>query len=194
MYIGHFRLIHVFATLFFVMLFSGSCIFSPKKDNGGTVENGKWEKPVSPDKVLNNLKVAFNDKNIEFYRNCLHDNYYYVSQSETDSLDIRWSKSEDVRIVENVMNGCNKFVFTAVQNSQIEEYGKNCTNIPVGATIVEEHPDEMWLVINYTVDMEIFTKTYGDIEVNQYMEFKFVKDSEGLYSIIQWNDLSNLSN
>ena len=83
-------------------------------------------------------------------------------------------------------------VFQAVQNSIYEEYGKNCTDIPDGAVVVEDHPNEMWTVVNYIVDMEIFTKTIGDYRVHQYMEFKFLKDSVTKeYSIILWNDLTN---
>jgi hypothetical protein len=191
MYIGRTRITRICAVLSLVLLFSGACIFSPTKDKPVSGPGGKVEIPTTPEKVLNNLKLAFDDENIEYYRNCLNDNYFYVSRSEVDTLDIRWSKSEDVQIVEKVMKGSSKFVFNAVQNAQIEEYGKNCPNIPVGATVVDEHPNEMWLVINYTVDMEIFTKSFGDINVHQFMEFKFVKDAEGLYSIIQWNDLTN---
>jgi hypothetical protein len=183
------------AVLFLVVLFSGSCIFSPNKGKDEPITGGTWQDPKTPDNVLNNLKVAFETSNIEFYRKCLHDNYFYVSQSETDSLDLRWSKSEDVQIVENVMKGSTKFIFNAAQNSEREEYGKNYPDIPVGATIVDDHPNEMWLVINYTVRMQIYTKSYGDITVDQYMEFKFVQDpTTKMYSIIQWNDLSNLTN
>ena len=192
MYIGCNKIGRACAALFLILLFSGACIFSPKKDDPDPNPGGKWEEPTTPEKVLNNLKLAFNEQNIEFYRKCLHNNYYYVAKSETDDPDIRWSKSEDVRIVENVMNGSNKFIFTAYKNSQIEEYGKDYPNRPDGATYVDEHPDEMWLVINYTVYMEIFTKSYGEMAVDQFMEFKFVQDPQTkLYSIIEWNDLTN---
>ena len=192
MNIGHIRFARIWVVLCLGILFSGACIFSPKKDDPGIDTPGKVEIPTTPEKVVNNLKLAFSDQNIEYYRNCLHDNYFYLCKSEVDTLDIRWNKSEDVQIVENVMKGSKKFIFTAFQNTQIEEYGDKCLNIPDGATISYDHPNEMWLVINYTVDMEIFTKSYGDINVHQFMEFKFVKDPKtNLYSIIQWNDLTN---
>jgi hypothetical protein len=109
-----------------------------------------------------------------------------------DNIDIRWSKSEDVRIIENLMNGSFKVVFNAVQNSVLEEYGKDCENIPDGAIVVPEHPNEMWLVVNYIVDIEVDTKEKGDFTVHQFMEFKFVKDPKtNLYAIVLWNDLTN---
>ncbi len=191
MCIGRTRVTRNIAVLFMVLLFSGSCIFSPKPSDDDPVNiDPKWEEPKTPENVLNNLKKAFELDNIEFYRKCLHDNYFYVSKSDIDSLAIRWNKSEDVQIVENIMKGSNKFIFTAQENAQYEEYGENCPNIPMGALQTNKHPNEMWLVINYTVDMEIFTKSYGDINVHQFMEFKFVK-KDSLYSIIEWNDLTN---
>ena len=183
--------IRVSCAVLLAALISGSCVFSPKSENPGPSPKGKWEEPTSPDKVVNNLKVAFDELNNEFYRDCLHDNYYYLSRSEVDNIDIRWSKSEDVRIVENLMKGSTKFVFNADQNSIHEEYGKDC-EYPDGAVVVPEHPNEMWLVVNYTVDMEIFTKSFGEYNVHQFMEFKFVKDPKtNLYSIVLWNDLTN---
>ncbi len=174
-------------------LISGSCVFSPKSENPGPLPQGKWEDPTSPDKVVNNLKVAFDELNIDFYRDCLNDNYNYLSRSEVDNIDLRWSKSEDVRIVENLMTGSFKVVFTTGQNSFHEEYGEDCTDIPDGAVVVPEHKNEMWLVVNYTVDIEVDTKLKGDFIVHQFMEFKFVKDPKtNLYSIVLWNDLTNL--
>jgi hypothetical protein len=171
---------------------AGSCVFSPKSEDSEPSENGKWQTPTSPDKVLGNLKLAFDDLNIEFYRDCLNSNYFYLSRSETDNVDIRWSKSEDVSTVENLMSGSFKVVFTAVQNSVHEEYGKDYSDIPDGAIVVPDHPTELWMVIDYLVDMEIDTKTKGDFTVHQYMEFKYLKDPKTkLYSIILWNDLTN---
>ena len=175
-----------------VMVISTSCIFSPKPENGGENPTGKWEEPVSPEKVVSNLKLAFDELDVEFYRKCLNDNYFYLSRSEVGDIDIRWNKSEDVSTVDNIMKGCTKFVFQAIENSTHEEYGENYPDIPDGAVVVEDHPNEMWVVVNYIVDMEIFTKTFGDYRVHQYMEFKFLKDPvTKQYSIILWNDLSN---
>ena len=185
--------VRVYYAILCAALLSGSCIFSPRSESPEPSPEGKWEEPTSPDKVVNNLKVAFDELNIEFYRNCLNDNYFYLSRSEVDNIDIRWSKSEDVRIVENVMRGSTKFVFTAVQNSIQEEYGKDYGDIPDGAVVVPEHPNEMWLVVNYIVDMDIFTKSFGEYNVHQFMEFKFVKDPKtNRYTIVLWNDLTNL--
>jgi hypothetical protein len=184
--------IYIMAAL--VALLSGSCVFSPKSEDPDPGPAGKWVDPTAPDKVINNLKVAFDDLNIEFYRNCLHANYFYLSRSETDNIDIRWSKSEDVSTVTNIMEGSTKFVFNAEKNSEHEEYGKDYPpdQIPEGAVIVDDHPTEKWLVVNYTVDMEIFTKSYGEYNIHQFMEFKFFQDPvTKLYSIILWNDLTN---
>jgi hypothetical protein len=177
--------------IFLTALIAGSCIFSPKKDSGQNTGGGQILTPSTPDNVVNNLKVAFQQLNINFYRDTLHDNYFYTSKSTTDTLDIRFSKSEDVRVIENVMNNCTSFVFTSSEYGSMEEWGKDVPNPPNGAIVVDEHPSEVWLVKTYLIDMDIFTKTYGDFKIHQLMEFKFVQNPQSkLYSIIQWNDLT----
>lgn len=194
MKLGRASVTRVCAVLLLIpVLIGSSCIFSPKEDDDHIDPGpGPIVKQISPEAVINNLKESFNQLNIEYYRNCLNDNYFYLSRSEVDDLDIRWSKSEDVQVVENIMKGSTKFVFTAVENSRIEEYGKEYPDIPSGAVVVPEHPTEKWLVINYTVDMEIFTREKGDLNVHQFMEFKFRQDPDSkLWSIVLWNDLTN---
>jgi hypothetical protein len=182
----------IFIISLVVALVSGSCIFSPKKDSGGNLPTGQIETPTSPEKVVNNLKVSFQQLNINFYRDCLHDNYFYESKSDTDTLDIRLSKSEDVRTVERIMNNCTSFVFNSSDVNSYDEYGKDVADPPSGAIIVDDHPNEVWLVKTYLIDMGIFTKTYGDFSIHQLMEFKFVQNpANKLYSIIQWNDRTN---
>jgi hypothetical protein len=186
--------IKVYMMAALVALLSGSCVFSPKSEDPDPGPGGKWEDPTTPDKVINNLKVAFDNLDINKYRDCLHNNYFYTSPSTTDNPDIRWSKSEDVSTVGNVMTGSKNFVFTAVENSRHEEYGKDYPpdQIPEGAVVVDDHPTEKWVVVNYTVDMEIMTKEHGEYDVHQFMEFKFLQDpASKLYSIILWNDLTS---
>ncbi len=194
MKLGNTHVTHSIAVFLLIAFGTASCIFSPQKEDDNSIVVGKWETPTSPDKVLNNLKLAFDDLNPEFYRNCLHDNYFYVSPSAVDTPDIRWSKSEDVSVIENLMKGTTKFVFNAIENSRYLEYGINYPEIPEGATVVQEHPNEVWTVITYTVDMDIFTRSFGDMNVHQFMQFKFFQDpkNDNLWSIILWNDLTNL--
>jgi hypothetical protein len=190
MKLGRTSVIRLLAVLFLVVFTSGSCIFSPKEEKNGPTLPGKWQEPQTPDKVLHNLKLALDELNMEYYRNCLHDNYFYESPSALpDEPPIRWSKSEDVSVIGNLMKGTTKFVFNAIENSRTLEYGIDYPDIPVGATVVEDHPTEVWTVINYTVDMEIFTKSFGDLNVHQYMDFKFRQDpNTKLWSIILWYD------
>jgi hypothetical protein len=181
--------LYIVLMAFLIILYANSCIFSPKKSDIPTTDV-KIEKPVSPEKVVNNLKVAFQDLNINFYRDCLNDNYFYESKSETDTLDIRFSKSEDVRVIENIMKNCTSFVFNSSEQGSFEEWGRDVPNPPNFAVIVDEHPNEVWLVKTYLIDMDLITKTYGDFKIHQLMELKFIQDSSQLYSIIQWNDLT----
>ncbi len=186
------RVTRICAVLVLLSLIIGACIFSPDKGNETIQADNRIKVAASPDSVVHNLKVAFDQLDVEVYRNCLNDNYFYVSRSEVDDQEIRWNKSEDVRVVENVINGSTKFVFQAVEHSRYLEYGENCPDKPQGASISPDHPDEIWTIIRYTVDMQIFTKQHGDIEVHQFMDFKFREDQNGLWSIVEWNDMTNM--
>jgi hypothetical protein len=173
----------------FLLCNVNSCIFSPKTGEKGTTPTGQWETPTTPRKVVNNLQVAFDRRDVNLYERCLHENYFYISPSYIDSLDINWPRSDDVRAVENVMNNCTKIVFTPLEISIVEEYGKDVPNIPDGKTIVDDHPTEIWWVCTYYVTMDVFTKDYGEMLVKQDMKYKMVEDTAThYYSIIRWID------
>ena len=188
---------HIALTVFVILLFSASlsCIFSPKTGKKDSQPVGQWVEPTTPRKVINNLQVSFNLRDIDFYERCLHENYFYRSPSDIDSLDLYWSRSEDVQTVGNIMRGCREFIFNSSEINIYEEYGKNVPDKPDGAKLDEndEHPDEIWYICAYYITMDIFTLNFGDFKVQQDMIFKMVENPEThLFSIIRWVDLNPL--
>ena len=175
-----------------VLFWTGSCIFSPKKDSDEKpIDSGVFQEPTKARTVIDNLRVSFSHLEPDWYEQCLHENYYYEVPSKTDELDIRWSRSDEMRIIRKMFADCTAFVFTANEISSYKEWGISVPDIPDGAEVVTDHPDEVWYVFNYTIDMDIFTKTFGDFKVHQVMQFKMVLDSEtGYYSIIRWIDIT----
>jgi hypothetical protein len=172
-----------------LITFFFSCIFAPKEGQKIINPPGKWQEPITPGKVIENLKVAFSNLDIDFYERCLHEDYYYESPSQIDSLNVEsWSRSTDVLLVEKIFDDCTTFVFTPSFVSLEKEYGINIPDIPQGEKISDEHPDEIWYIYNYDISMDMYLKSYGDIKVQQFMKFVMVMDSEGLWSIIRWID------
>ena len=171
---------------------TSSCIFSPKKGSGEKPpDNGVFQKPTQARTVIDNLQVSFSHLEPDWYEQCLHENFFYEVPSKTDELDIRWPRSDDMRIIRNMFDDCTTFVFNGSEISSYREWGKDVPDIPDGAEVVTEHPDEVWYVYNYMIDMDIFTKTYGNFKVYQDMQFKMVKDTlTGYYSIIRWIDIT----
>ena len=182
--------------LVIIFTMSLSCIFSPKSGKKSNTANVKWENPTTPRKVINNLQVSFSELDIDFFERCLHENYYYRSPSDIDSLDIYWSRSEDVSAVRGVMNVSREIIFTPSEINIYEEYGKNVPDKPDGAKLDEmgEHPNDIWYICNYYITMDIFAGDYGDFKVQQDMKFKIVEAPEThLYSIIRWVDDEQLT-
>jgi len=168
-----------------------SCIFSPKTGKKKSPPTPQWLDPISPRNVINNLQVAFNLRDIDFFERCLHENYYYISPSQTDSLNIQWPRSDDILAVKGVMEKSREIIFTPSEINIYEEYGANVPNIPETAVLEtdDEHPDDIWWICDYYITIDIFTNDYGDFKAQQDMKFKMIEDTETkLYSIIQWYD------
>ena len=185
--------LHFIVSSFIVFVFtcSLSCIFSPKTGKKGSQPEGQWVDPTTPRKVVNNLQVAFNQLDIDFFERCLHENYFYRSPSNIDSLDIAWPRSEDVRIVGNIMKDCREIIFIPSEISIYEEYGSNRTDRPEDAALdtQNEHPDDIWYICSYYITMDLFSNTFGNLKVQQDMKFKMVENPEThRYSIIRWLD------
>lgn len=171
----------------------GSCIFSPKEGKKTDPPKPLWEDPINPGAVISNLEVAFNNKDIDFYEKCMHKDYYWMSPSQTDSLPESWPLTTDLRVVKDVFADAISFEFIANQNSFSVEYGSNMENIPPGSQVSEEHPNSIWYKYNYSITMHINLKTYGEMQVNQYMTFVMVEEPKGYWSIIRWIDSTDLS-
>ncbi|MFC1560996.1 hypothetical protein ACFL4V_00810 [Candidatus Latescibacterota bacterium] len=183
-----------FLALCFLFVLSFSCIFAPKEGKNNVSDTtGKWQDPIAPAIVIENLKVAFNDRDIDFYERCLHVDYFYESLSEIDSLDVSWSRSTDVRVMQNLFDDCIAFVFTPSSSSLIKEYGINIPDKPDGALVSDEHPDEIWYIYNYDITMDLTFKTYGEMKVHQFMKFVMVESPENHWSIIRWIDETSLT-
>ena len=175
-------------------ILSSSCIFAPKEGEKKVSDTtGKWQDPILPAIVIENLKVAFNDRDIDFYERCLHEDYFYESPSEIDSLDVSWSRSTDVSVMQKLFDDCIAFVFMPSSSSLIIEYGINIPDKPDGALVSEEHPDEKWYIYNYDITMDLMFKTYGEMKVHQFMKFVMVESPENHWSIIRWIDETSLT-
>ncbi len=179
-----------FVSIIVISVLLQSCIFSPDKGNDEQPpDNRVFVDPTTPKLVIQNIEVSFNQLEYNWYERCLHENFFWESPSKVDELDLRWGRTEEVQVIENLLADCTQFIFTASEISSYEEWGSNLDNIPQGYPVSEEHPNEVWYVYNYLVTMDIFTKTYGDFQVRQDMKFKIVQDAETkLYSIIRWID------
>ena len=68
MKVEHYKNIaQIILSIVLILGLSFSCIFSPKEGHKKQNPPGKWQEPMTPDIVVENLKVAFNYLDIDFY-------------------------------------------------------------------------------------------------------------------------------
>ncbi|MCD6170244.1 MAG: hypothetical protein J7J76_06850 [Candidatus Latescibacteria bacterium] len=148
---------------------------------------------TTPENVINNLIYAMTNRDIEVYEDCLDEDYWYhsppVFPDDPESfLDL--SKDDDVTIVRRIFGLDPTYDRPGFQVIEFTFYhGK--PQIELGEDKPEEHPDENWVVFEGTVDMYLYsdeTKEHGH-HVNQTMIYKLREDSEGMWTIIRWEDV-----
>jgi hypothetical protein len=191
-FIKRFFPLALFSVLICALL--GSCVFSPKEGKKTDAPKPLWEDPVNPGAVINNLQVAFYNRDIDFYEKCLHKDFYYYCPSETDSLPEYYPLSDELYVMKKIFNEAVSFELVANQNTSYVEYGSNIQDIPQGERISTEHPNSIWWYFNYSITMNMTFKTKGEWEVqNEFMTFVMVEEPKGHWSIVRWNETTNLS-
>jgi hypothetical protein len=152
-------------------------------------------KPLtSPENVFYELNYAMNQKEIEPYEDVLDDDYLFISESQTDTLDCRFPKTEDVRIVGIIFDYFDIVRYELMETgAQWTEYGSNIP--PEGAMdISDEHPDENWEVFRRPVTMDLLDETKTDgwyIDSNFEFKMRKLKDTktgEQIWKIVRWEE------
>ena len=112
------RIVMLIVIIFFTTYVS--CIFSPKTGKKESTPTPQWLDPTSPRNVINNLQVAFNLRDIDFFERCLHENYYYISPSQTDS-DVRVVHISSSGLVANTTSDAyGDYIFTDIPNGNYQ--------------------------------------------------------------------------
>ncbi|MCP4798580.1 MAG: hypothetical protein GY893_01360 [bacterium] len=98
--------------LAFIALFSlTGCIFSPDDDTGPPPGNEppEYDPPYTKEQVLTNLKIAYEEMDINGYRDCLHPDYKFLFiPEEGDQLGIPngyFERAEDLEVMERTFSG-----------------------------------------------------------------------------------------
>ena len=167
---------------------SFSCVFSPSEGKRNTTTTGKWEDPVTPSAVFRNMEMALTNHDIDFYEKCLHKDYYYLAPSDVDSLDERWSRSDEIKVMTLLFDDTIRCDFRASYLSVEKEYGSNIPDIPEGAIVSDEHKDQIWYKYNYDITMYWNFKSHGEFQVQQFFQIVMVEEPKGQWSIIRWID------
>ncbi len=134
---------------------------------------------TSPDNVFYELNYAMNQKDIEIYEDVLDDAYLFISESQIDTLDCNFGKTEDVTLTGRVFDYYETVEYELMETgAHWIEYGINVA--PEGATdISEDHPDENWEVFRRPVTMYLLDEsgTEGWF-VQSDFEFKMRKQKD----------------
>ncbi len=90
------------AGLVFTVLAGGGCIFSPQNDDDPPPPPDSeivW--PDTPEKLMENFKIAYSGMEIDDYRDILHADYKFVFANGLGT----WERDDDLRSTENMFAG-----------------------------------------------------------------------------------------
>ena len=126
---------------------------------------------TSPENVFHELDYAMNQKDIEIYEDVLDDAYLFISESQIDTLDCNFGKTEDVTLTGRDFNYFYKveYELMGIGGQQWIEYGSES----------EEHPDEDWEVFRRPVTMDLLDESGTEgYYIQSDFEFKMRKQKD----------------
>jgi len=98
--------------LAFIALFSlTGCIFSPDDDTGPPPGNEppEYQFPDTKEKALENFKIAYEEMDINGYRDCLHPDFKFVftteDQAQYEIPNAYFERAEDLEVMERTFSG-----------------------------------------------------------------------------------------
>jgi hypothetical protein len=104
---NHTRHLSCLAALAALVLLAGGCIFSPDPDDGAPPPPITYPFPDTAQKLMTNFKTAYDQMNIDEYRNALHTGYIFVFADGSPVAPTTgiYTREEDLQSTTRMFNG-----------------------------------------------------------------------------------------
>ncbi len=175
----------VFATVVTLVLAGSACLFAP---DGGTGGSSEYYSPVdTPQKLLDNFKLAYTTKNLDAYMDCLHEEFEFMllevdweDYTGNGEIDQSWGRDIEEDMTANMFasSEAETIELTLEGNTETIWYGDS-----TGVTLQLVRSFD--LKVYYWDDEEI----KGFHAVGQAV-FLCKPNADGDYQIWRWEDQS----
>ncbi len=174
------------------------CIFSPeeKKPPEGCDDCGSiFEELTSPENVLLNLELAYDEQNLNEYKKILDPDFTFFFDpgdvnDPTDPTPQQWGVAEEEQSASNMFNGVPNGEGFAIVDIDLDLVMANLNWID---TTPEDFPDETWKTA--TVDYSFSIAATQDLTfINSggaKAQFTVRPQSDGTWKLVEWQDIAS---
>lgn len=144
--------------------------------------------------VMDNLQRAFNESDEVLYESVIDDGFWFTETDCQGELVLANGKEEELDIMFGSRDGSELGIFDLYRNiewsfQQSQRYTELGRDFPEAFEgDPDGHPDEDWEVFRGRVEILLLEAENEGFRVDQVMEFKMRKGSDGLWRIVRWID------
>ncbi|HOD55358.1 MAG TPA: hypothetical protein PKJ08_12595 [Candidatus Cloacimonadota bacterium] len=144
--------------------------------------------PNSPDNVLRNLSLAYNQKDIDLYKSCLSKSFrFQIIGSDVQTIGVDWwGFEQEVEYHTNLFSkGSSNGLFNSPDNILLN------LEIPPQTTWINDNQigHENWIIISCPFFLHLYYNDTTDISATGYARF-YLKQEDGRWVIAIWVDES----
>ncbi|HPY95835.1 MAG TPA: hypothetical protein PL063_01335 [Candidatus Cloacimonadota bacterium] len=178
------------AIVLFIALFTLSCEnpFNPGIENKQNNPETLGYPPTTPDNVLRNLTLAYNQKDIELYKSCLSKSFrFQILNSDISAVGVDWwGFEQEVEYHTNLFSkGSSDGSFASPDNILLT------LEIPPQSSWINDNQigHENWVIILCPFYLHLYYNYSSDITAIGYARF-YLKQEAGRWVIAIWVDES----
>lgn len=177
-------------TIFIIISISGcSNPFNPSLKEHNDYRDSIYS-PDSPENVLRNLMLAYNQKDIDLYKSCLDKEFRFhvVSQQAPEIGQDWWGYEQEIEFHNNLFSkGSSDGRHSAPNNIFLN------LEIPPASLWQKDNQvgHENWIIISCPFYLQLSYSGRTDIVANGFAKFH-LKPSQGKWHIAIWVDESNI--
>ncbi len=157
----------------------GCDLFATREPEMSSGEGSQWERPTSPEIIVDNLEVAFENAIFNDYRRALTDDFAF-EPDESDRFDMDtterpgeevyegWDRDVELTTAETIALASDSLFVTLVQFDDIDVDGKRRLKYDYTLEVfssgeVSAHVGEAWFLIRQEANGDWFIEAWQDV-------------------------------